>query len=209
MYDKVVELLITYWQETGPADRRMRNRCRQVADRVIRYLPAGVSKEIRTNPQTHVGEIRDALIHLIQEGDPGTRKLIQSLVETEQRSTRQQTSVSGQGHQVVVVGGNVGGNIIVTDQTTSDQQLNGVSENIGSDRACLARLREVLDDHFNEEELRTLCYDLNVDYDNLPAQGKVNKARELIAYLERHGHIPKLLRMGEQLRPDISWSDTL
>jgi hypothetical protein len=156
MYDKVVELLITYWQETGP----------------------------------------------------GTRKLIQSLVETEQRSTRQQTSVTGQGHQVVVVGGNVGGNIIVTDQTTSDQQLNGVSENIGSDRACLARLREVLDAHFNEEELRTLCYDLDVDYDNLPAQGKVNKARELIAYLERHGHIPELLRMGEQLRPDISWSDT-
>jgi hypothetical protein len=208
MYDKVVELLITYWQETGPADQRMRNRCRQVAERVIRYLPAGVSKEIRTNPQTHVGEIRDALIHLIQKGDPGTRKLIQSLVETEQRSTRQQSSVTGQGHQVVVVGGNVGGDIIVVGQPTSDQRPNGVSERIVSDHTHLARLHKVLDAHFNEEELRTLCFDLNVDYDNLPAQGKVNKARELIAYLDRHGRIPELLRMGEQLRPDISWSDT-
>ena len=43
------------------------------------------------------------------------------------------------------------------------------------------RLAELLDSlvkHFNDEELRTLCFGLDVDYDILPAQGKANKARE-------------------------------
>ena len=36
----------------------------------------------------------------------------------------------------------------------------------------LAQLRENLDSHFDLAELRTLCFDLGVDFDNLPAVGK-------------------------------------
>lgn len=79
----------------------------------------------------------------------------------------------------------------------------------GSRRAYLSQLRQILAERFDLGELRTLCFDLGIDYDDLPGEGKANKARELVAYLNRHDRIPELLRAGEQLRPDISWSDTL
>jgi hypothetical protein len=71
----------------------------------------------------------------------------------------------------------------------------------------LTGLRQILATHFDEGELRTLCFDLHIDYDDLPGAGKVNKARELVAYLERHGQIPNLLEVGKQLRPDVVWGN--
>jgi hypothetical protein len=56
-------------------------------------------------------------------------------------------------------------------------------------------------DHFDDEELRTLCFDLGVAYDDLPAQGRKNKARELIAHLERRGRLGELLELLNAERP--------
>lgn len=67
----------------------------------------------------------------------------------------------------------------------------------------LVRLREMLVDRFSEEELRTLCFDMALDYDMLPGQGKGGKARELIAYLERRQRIDELIETVQRLRPDI------
>jgi hypothetical protein len=71
----------------------------------------------------------------------------------------------------------------------------------------LTELRQVLDARFSEEELRMLCFDLSIDYDDLPGEGKAGKARELVAFLGRHGRIPELLEIGRQLRPDVPWPD--
>ncbi len=66
----------------------------------------------------------------------------------------------------------------------------------------LTQLRELLSACFNEGELRTLCFDLGIDYDDLPGQGKANKARELAAYFARRGHIPELVEKASKYRPD-------
>ncbi len=71
--------------------------------------------------------------------------------------------------------------------------------------AKLRKLRQVLNTYLNREELRTLCFDLGADYDNLPGEGKAGKARELIAHLEHRGRIPDLIRIGKQLYPDVPW----
>jgi hypothetical protein len=63
----------------------------------------------------------------------------------------------------------------------------------------------ILEERFNEEELRTLCFHLKVDYDSLPAAGKDYKARELIQHLERRESLQRLLEVGEEIRPDIAW----
>jgi hypothetical protein len=63
----------------------------------------------------------------------------------------------------------------------------------------------LLSAHFNREELRTLCFELDVDYDDLPAQGKTAKARELIAYLTRRDRLADLFQTGARLRPDVPW----
>ena len=56
----------------------------------------------------------------------------------------------------------------------------------------LTALREQILARCNEEELRTLCADLGVDYDDLPAMGRADKARELVALLNRQGRIAEL-----------------
>ncbi len=69
-------------------------------------------------------------------------------------------------------------------------------------------LHQNLVENFSEEELRTLCFDMEVDYENLPAQGKAGKARELIIYLKRLGRTAELIERCRELRPKISWEDT-
>jgi len=71
------------------------------------------------------------------------------------------------------------------------------------------KLRKILTERFSEDELRTLCFDLHVDYENLPGEGKAAKARELLAFLERYDRIGELVRMGQQMRKDIPWKDAL
>jgi len=70
-----------------------------------------------------------------------------------------------------------------------------------------ARLRQALTTHFSAEELRTLCFDLGVDYENLAGEGKADTARELVAHLERHGRIPDLIAIASKQRPNVSWGD--
>ncbi len=69
----------------------------------------------------------------------------------------------------------------------------------------LTELRQILATRFGASELRTLCFDLGMDYDDLPDEGKAAKARELVIHLERRNRISELVRAGKRLRPDIAW----
>lgn len=68
------------------------------------------------------------------------------------------------------------------------------------------QLRQTLATRFSLEELRTLCQDLGVDYEDLPAMGKTGKARELISYLQRRDRLADLVEVINRKRPDISLS---
>jgi hypothetical protein len=74
-------------------------------------------------------------------------------------------------------------------------------------KSLLVGLREMLVDRFDDTELRTLCFDLEVDYDGLSGEGKADKARELIAYLARRERLAELIERGRQARPDIPWEE--
>ena len=68
-----------------------------------------------------------------------------------------------------------------------------------------ARLRKNLVEYFDGSELRDLCFDMGVDYESLPGQGKSDKARELVAYCERRQIVPDLVAKCKKLRPRVSW----
>jgi outer membrane protein assembly factor BamB len=68
------------------------------------------------------------------------------------------------------------------------------------------RLYNLLTQHFDEEELRTLCFGLGVNYDDLRAAGRAGKARELVIYLERRGRLDELLLLCQQERPHLAWN---
>jgi hypothetical protein len=71
----------------------------------------------------------------------------------------------------------------------------------------LSQLRQLLIKRFSDGELRTLCFDLGVEYEDLPGSGKADKARELVDYMERYERLADLVRVGRQSRPDVPWPD--
>jgi hypothetical protein len=66
-------------------------------------------------------------------------------------------------------------------------------------------IRQRLSRHFSQDELKTLCFDLDVDYDNLAGTTKDEKARELVVRLDREGNLFALLKRGAELRPHVVW----
>lgn len=69
-------------------------------------------------------------------------------------------------------------------------------------------LLEKLGSHFSLEELKTLSFRLNVDYDQVGAASKEQFARELILYCERLGLMAELLRQCRAMRPQLDWPGT-
>jgi hypothetical protein len=70
-------------------------------------------------------------------------------------------------------------------------------------RALLVTLHDILTTHFNNEELRDLCFKLGIDHEWLPAGGKINTARELVQYCERHGRVIELAEACCRSRPQV------
>jgi hypothetical protein len=70
-----------------------------------------------------------------------------------------------------------------------------------------ADLRQLINTHFDMEELRTLCFDLNVDFDSLRGEGKEAKVRELVAYSKRSGRTDELMVALNQRYPNAPWSE--
>ncbi len=75
------------------------------------------------------------------------------------------------------------------------------------ERKHLVRLRQTIVERFNESDLRTLCFDLGIDYDDLGGRGKADNVRELLDYLYRRRRIRELLAKCKQERPDVDWED--
>lgn len=71
----------------------------------------------------------------------------------------------------------------------------------------LSRFRQLLSDFFNESELRTLAFDLGLDYEMLPGPTKGDKARELVLHMWRTGRLDELVALGRETRPNIEWPD--
>jgi tetratricopeptide (TPR) repeat protein len=82
-----------------------------------------------------------------------------------------------------------------------------MTDEAGKPAEELAKLRQNLVKHFNNEELNTLSFDLGVDYELLPGDSKEAKARELILYLERRGGVDELIKKCYELRPKVSWEE--
>lgn len=65
----------------------------------------------------------------------------------------------------------------------------------------LVKLRKFLDKRFDLDEIKTLCFDLSVDFDNLEGNTKTAKIRELILLYQRNEKVPDLVAQIKELRP--------
>jgi len=69
----------------------------------------------------------------------------------------------------------------------------------------LSPLRQVLAAQLTADDLNTLCFDLGLDYDALPAQEQGHKARELLKRIVQENRVYELVNAGKSIRPDVTW----
>ncbi|MBK8986825.1 MAG: hypothetical protein IPM39_12250 [Chloroflexi bacterium] len=69
------------------------------------------------------------------------------------------------------------------------------------------KLRHLVAAYFDESELQTLCFDLRLDYEELPGKNKSDKVVQLLLRLERRDQIPTLLQHIQAQRPTAPWHE--
>jgi len=89
--------------------------------------------------------------------------------------------------------------------SANDQASRAAVENDTSGQIDLVALRDLLDEHFNEDELRDLCFEMETDYESLSAASKKGKARELVADCKRKERTLELVERCRKLRPKAAW----
>ena len=69
----------------------------------------------------------------------------------------------------------------------------------------LRKLLRAINDSFSIDDLRDLCFELQLDFENLPGSAKKDKARELIIHFDRRKRINVLVTTFCELRPNVNF----
>lgn len=70
----------------------------------------------------------------------------------------------------------------------------------------LTALRRTMREKLSTEEVQDLCFDLTLDYENLPGTTTPGKVRELIELLKRQNRVSELVTLLARERPDVDWA---
>ena len=66
--------------------------------------------------------------------------------------------------------------------------------------------RQLITDKFDVEEIRTICFDLGINYDNLRGEGKEAKVRELVTLARRSDRTSELVEILAEHRDRVLWA---
>jgi len=69
------------------------------------------------------------------------------------------------------------------------------------------RLRDQINSSFDMAEFQSLCYELNVPFDDLAGASKTNKVEDLVGRFERLGEVPRLVALCQAKRPQLVWTE--
>ena len=69
----------------------------------------------------------------------------------------------------------------------------------------LTKLRELLKDSFHDTEFNILCYDLGIDYENLPNHSLSAKGLALVRQMKRENRLQELTAYCREKRPHATW----
>ncbi len=69
----------------------------------------------------------------------------------------------------------------------------------------IIKLHPKISHHFNLNELSTLCFDLDIDFEELAGETKQKKIQSLLTFIIRRGDEETLLTQLEQKRPGVPW----
>ena len=61
---------------------------------------------------------------------------------------------------------------------------------------------------FNLNDIRQICFDLDVNFDDLPGETLTAKCRELYLFMEKRGDLVRLVKECQNERPGENWTIT-
>ncbi len=64
-----------------------------------------------------------------------------------------------------------------------------------------------MNDCLNMDEVRDLCYDLQVDFENLLGERKIDKIKALVGLFYRQNLLDVLINWLHGIRPDVGWPE--
>lgn len=74
----------------------------------------------------------------------------------------------------------------------------------------LPHIRKQMVAVFSLSDIRTVCFDINVDFENLPGENTVqDKCRELLEYCSNRGTLSALLLKLNEERPHVDWNQAV
>lgn len=88
------------------------------------------------------------------------------------------------------------------------QSENSVGTLPKNNQAYLIYLRKLMEAYVTEAELRTICFDLGIDYEGLEVGNKNVKAHALLKYFHKLDQISVLADACRELYPHVDWSGT-
>jgi hypothetical protein len=71
----------------------------------------------------------------------------------------------------------------------------------------LSTLHKQIDRYFSFSEVKTLCFNLGVDYENIPGDIRSAFIRNLIISLAKQDRLQALVNLVRQERPRVAWQD--
>jgi hypothetical protein len=77
-----------------------------------------------------------------------------------------------------------------------------------ADNIDVKQLRQRLADTFSLDELQTLCFELDIEYEDIPGVRLEDKTRELVLYCRRRNLLIPLLHYCQKVRPLVEWTTT-
>jgi hypothetical protein len=211
-------------KEVGPAAAKKAGELLKTALDHLRGSPKGelVAGAFEEDPQTYEKPLAKELETAVQ-ADPDLAARLEALWAEYQEAanahaviTSYQANVKGGGavaqgqgatavgSRGINIGGNVGGPII-----TGSGNVIHTGRSPGSSVTLpptLAPLRDKLARYFNRSELKGLCFDLGVAYDDLPGETRTELAQALVEHCHQRGRLPELLRRCQVERPHVDWT---
>lgn len=101
----------------------------------------------------------------------------------------------------------IGSSRVVTDAVAVEPRgelaISVNSQPVGNGESNLQLLSRALDDGYNLEELRGLCFELGIDFEDIPGATQSAKAYELVLYAQRHGLTARLVDKVIKDRPHL------
>lgn len=67
------------------------------------------------------------------------------------------------------------------------------------------RFLDLVDDHIKESDLQDAAWELGIDYESLPGDGKHDKARELAIAMRREARTYQLIDWLNKNHPHVDW----